>query len=206
MQYQLTIEVTSEGLTAIYAAGLAIGIAQGSPSTAPAVLWLAFEPFRHNVIQWSDSRLLYAANLIALQPGLVIEPVAQVEAAAGWTYTLEQGVFTGTPTGPADAYGVLNLQGSTVVIGLEGQVLVSGNAMLVPMNATVVLNVMEAVVTPSETISVFLVPPCANGTILDSIPAGAVTIQFSNQTPAVTIVFDPAAMRFRLAAHDSAGD
>jgi hypothetical protein len=199
MRYQLTITIDNAGLTALYAADLAIAIVKGVLGEPRPVVWQQFQPFEENAVSWSDDYGLFA-TATPLQPGAVILPNATTEDAAqmGWTYSFAQGQFTGAPGGPAEGYNALNQAGRTLGFGLMQRAGVNNVPVFAPVGATPLANEMVGVFTPVEAVLVFVAPLSRPGLVLAEIPATALPVALTPARPVAALGYDDATQTFQV--------
>lgn len=213
MPFQINIAIDENGLNTITNANQSVTLVQSVVSAAetlavapPAVVaWLAFQPLENNQIVWSASYYLYATTT-ALQTNAVIEFNSQTAAAAqpGWIYTFTQGQFNGS-AGTGSSYNLSNqTQGSAFGFGLAVSATVNGTTAFAPLNAAPVLYNEEAFFTPQDIVSIFLSSAGANGTVLPQLPANALNVTLSSQSPTADVGFNDATNLFYLLSGDSA--
>ena len=205
MQYQLSIDIDSKGLSAIYAAGQTVTLVKSVTSNPVAsgnlpVAWLAFSPLQTNIVTWIENYSIYASTT-QLQSGatIMMTSVTPSSVQPGWTYTLQNGSFTGASGGGASTFNALNQMNTYPFnFGLAQQAYVNNVQTTAPLNAVPVLYTQTASFTPIETISVFLSSYTNNGVVISQVAGNALTVQLTSQSPSATIGFNDATNQFYL--------
>jgi hypothetical protein len=204
-QIQIVFDATA--VQRINAAGQAVTLVQGvssyvsGASVQPAVAWVVFQPFEMNQIQWASEFLVYA-TVTAPQPGAVVMLNSITRAAAGWTYTFEDGQFNGAD-GQGVAYNVVNqMSGYEMYFGLAQMVEVNGQEATCPLDAVPVLLGQEGTFQPTGEFSIFLSTAARNGTVVPDIPASALTFAVAPNQP-IAVGFNDATNTFYIVSAES---
>jgi hypothetical protein len=205
MQYQLTIEIDPEGLQRITELGQCVTLVKRILPDPPfygslPIAWLTLAaPTEISVITWTENYSVYASTT-PVQPGATISMPFQTPSAAqpGFTYTLENGVFSPT-RGIGTTFGAANEQGRALAFGLAQAATVNDAPTFAPLNAVPVRNSGHVSFTPIEAISIFLSNP-NYGTVLSEVPPNALIMSLSSVAPAATIGFDDAGGTFYVAS------
>ncbi len=209
MQYQLNISIDQAGVQQIYAQGQAITIVK-SVVSAPLgtgnlpVAWLNFKPLEENQVTWIENYNIYASTT-SLTAGATIQQTSVTGAPVqtAWTYTFQDGVFTGAAGGSASTFNMMNEQGGIYTCGLSQQATINGATVDAPLNAIPVGNNESATFTPEETVSIFLANSVNNGVVLSQVASNALTVTLSSQNPAAKIGFTDSTNTFFLPSSSS---
>jgi len=201
MTYQLNISFDTTGLANIYAANQLVTIVKADGGSLP-VAWLTFEPFERNLVSWVASYSIYA-SAVPLADGttILVNAITSGAAQPGFTYTLENGFFTGASGGaPASFNAVDEQQGySSMLLGLAQSASVNGVSVSnAPVNAMSVLFNQSASFTAIETVSIFLSSANQNGTFLSQVPSSALTVALTTQAPVANIGYNDESNMFYL--------
>jgi len=194
MQYQLTIDIDSTGLTNIYNAGQYVTLVKSVGSTTSAansVAWVTFEPYQTNIVTWVENYYMYATTQ-SLQSGATIVMTSQTSSAVqtGWTYTFEQGQFTGATGGASGSFNGENQQANGVNFGLAQQANINGSISYAPLNAVPVNFNQNVSFTPMETVSIYLSSYSNNGVVISSVAGNALAVTLTSANPNALIGFN----------------
>lgn len=190
MQYELNINIDSQGVEQINQAGQQVTISKSDPTTNP-IAWIGFAPLESNILTWTDNYYMYASTS-EIENGVTIDMSSQTPdpLQLGFTYTLQDGAFLST-SGTGSSYIGENQEGDSLTFGLAQSSTVNGNSQtLTPLNAVTVLNNETANFTPLETVYVCLYANTANGTVISSIASSALKVVLSSTTPSANIGFN----------------
>jgi hypothetical protein len=206
--YGLNINIDSAGLTNIYNAGQHVTLVKsvGSSTTqGSTVAWVTFQPYQSNVVSWVENYLIYG-TVTSLQSGaqIVMTSSTQNPVQTGWTYTFEQGQFTGASGGASGSFNVENQQSNGINFGLAQSANVNGTNVLAPLNAVPVNMNQDASFTPIETVSIFLSSYANNGVVISSVTGNALAVQLTSASPTATIGFNDANNTFYLSGSNTA--
>lgn len=206
--YGLNINIDSTGLTNIYNADQYVTLVKSVGSTTASgntVAWVTFQPYQSNIVSWVENYLIYG-TISQLQSGATIVMTSQTASAVqtGWTYTFEQGQFTGASGGASGSFNLENQQSNGINFGLAQTATVNGSSTLAPLNAVPVNINQSASFTPIETVSIFLSSYENNGVVISSVAGNALTVQLTTASPVATIGFNDANNTFYLGSSNSA--
>jgi hypothetical protein len=178
--YQLTVNFSPEDVKLIRGAGQQVMIIRqaGPELDTPPVVWLAFDPFGSNSIEWDEAFGLYAGTAEFEDGAKVYQLSALDSAAAGKPYVFQNGVigdgggaqeparrFAGAP----DAYQIANYtDGGPYVFGLTQRASVGGKAFASCLNAVMVLKNERVLFRPQTTLWVCLGSGFPSGSIAAS--------------------------------------
>ena len=195
MQYQLSIAIDQAGVQQIYNLQQAITIVKSVVSSPLVtgnlpVAWIQFMPMEENTVTWIENYNLYASTS-SLQAGATIQQtsITGVPIQTGWTYTFQNGVFTGASGGAGGSFNMQNEQGGTLSFGLSQQAMVNNVPVNAPLNAVPVGNNELASFTPEEKVSIFLSSMVNNGVVLSQVASNALPVTLTSQNPTASIGF-----------------
>ena len=205
MNYQLNISIDNQGLQNIYAAGQRVTIVK-SVTTNPLaggnlpVAWVTFMPLNNNNISWIETYSIYA-SAVSIVAGATLSQNSSTQPGIqpGWTYTLQNGFFSGA-AGSGSTFNAANQwQGGPITtFGLAQPATVNNVNVLAPLNATTVLYNQTASFTPIENVSIFLSSYSNNGVVISQVASNALPVSLSSQAPVANIGFNDATNTFYL--------
>ena len=79
MDYTLTLNVEPKDLEVINGASQKIALAKPVGNSAVDVIWLAFDPFESNSVQWSEEYWIYASTASVGKNGEKITKLSEVQ-------------------------------------------------------------------------------------------------------------------------------
>ncbi len=205
--YSLNINIDPAGLSAIFSANQLVTLVKSvgsTPSAAGSVAWVSFHPFENNIVSWNENYLIYGTTT-SLQSGAQIVMTSQTATPVqtGFTYTFEQGQFTGGPGGQSGSFNVVNNLMNGINFGLAQTAIVNGLSTLAPLNA-VPVNIDEtASFTPIETVSIFLSSFENNGVVISQVAGNALAVELTSASPSASIGFKDATNTFFLGGSGS---
>ncbi|WP_339780254.1 hypothetical protein [uncultured Thalassospira sp.] len=100
MDFSLTLNVNPADLNIINGAQQKIALAKPVGNAAVSVIWVAFDPFESNTIQWSEEYWIYASTAAIGKNGEKITKLSEVQpgpAMGGSIYTFNQTATFGAP-------------------------------------------------------------------------------------------------------------
>jgi len=213
MTFSLTITLDSTAVSNINGAGQTVTLAQSvtsiaqtgdarrspQPSTIQTPLaWLTFSPLESNTVSWSGQLQLYATTT-PLDPGAVVAINSQTSATGGIqlgsVYTFANGAFTAA-TGSGDAYVAANRSGSTFGFGLLAAATVNGSSATGPLDALTMLNDQNGFFYTPTAVFVFLSSASQNGTVLPTMPSGALQLDLSSGSLDAQVCFNDTTNQF----------
>ena len=206
MQYQLNIAIDPTGLSQIYAANQAITVVKSVVASPLAsgnlpIAWINFQPLEENAVTWIESYNIYATTTSLTAGATIVQTsVTGVPVQTGWTYTFQQGQFTGSQGGSASTFNMTNQQTGMFNFGLSQQAMVNNVPVMAPLNAIPVLTGESATFTPEETVSVFLSNVVNNGVVLSQVASNALVVTLTSAHPAANIGFTDSSHSFYLAS------
>ncbi len=197
-RYTLNLQIDSQSLSMLYAAGQRITLGQPANNGTPNLAWIVFNPLQSNTVNWEDQYGLYASTS-TLMPGanLVMMSAVPPPAQDASVYTFQPSMFFGPPTRggvPSGTYGIQNSAQSfqPLAFGLTQAVEVNGAAMPSrPTSATAMLSNMMSTFTPSPTIYVWLQSVYGSSTFIGNLNAPSTRVNFGGGVTSQTLRYDP---------------
>ncbi|OSQ40768.1 hypothetical protein [Thalassospira mesophila] len=105
MDFTLTLNVDPADLNIINGAQQKIALAKPVGNSSVSVIWVAFDPFESNSIQWSEEYWIYASTASTGKNGEKITKLSEVQpgpAMTGSIYTFSDSATFGQPVKSAD--------------------------------------------------------------------------------------------------------
>ena len=195
--YKLNIDFSDEALRTIYAAGQKLALVKTVTGDAgQQVTWVATLPFQTNVIEWKNEYMLYAAGHEASN-GATIKKLSEVETTDdGCIYDFIDGTFGNAHTDPAvqrNTYGARNEmnQYPYLTVGMAVSATVNGemkkgnpiNAVDLPYNHT-------AVMSPIESVGIFLATDIDDGMVLTREFGNSLTVEYRGSETEHSVRYD----------------
>lgn len=205
--YTLEIAFAPQDLTTIRAAGEAVVILRSS-AAGIQVVWLAFNPYQNNVVQWNDTFQLYASQT-PLVAGSTLTPVATVsQALARHLYPFSNGMF-GPPQSASLPQGQVEVQnaannGGSLTFGLAQSASINGtpSTAFSPVSAQLVPTGQAGFFDFTEELTVMLRSQTHAAEVIDYVPvsvgaqavaqSAAITLRFSSANATQSIQYDGA--------------
>lgn len=199
-RYQLNLQIDSQSLSMLRAAGQRITIGRSVNGGSPNVAWIVFNPLMSNTITWEEAYGLYAST-VNLANGASIYAMAAVEPPGreAWTYPFLPSMYFGNPVQggpPPGSYGIQNTapmsQFPMLTFGLTQAAVVNGTGTPPQVvSATPLLSQMSAVLTPSTTIYVWLQSMFGSSTFISNLSGPTTRVTFGGPVTSQTLMYDP---------------
>ncbi len=206
MNYELDIIIGDEELPILRAAGLDITIAKPVGPGPPSAIWLTFDPFEANKVQWVENYGIYASNQSNMGHGTVISKISDVfPATDGTNYTFDSSAtFNVAKSGQKPGKGVFAVENQmpyaqypALTFGLEQKATVQGkNIDPSPINAAIVPANFDVTFQPIVTVFVWLQAKFTQGTVITEVFDNWVPVQFTGSTTKQTLKYEPNAGKF----------
>ncbi|OJJ20591.1 hypothetical protein BKI52_19245 [marine bacterium AO1-C] len=206
MNYELDIIIGDEELPILRAAGLNITIAKPVGDQPPSAIWLTFDPFEANKVQWVENYGIYASNQSNMGHGTVISKISDVfPATDGTNYTFDSSAtFNVAKSGQKPGKGVFAVENQmpyaqypALTFGLEQKATVQGkNIDPSPINAAIVPANFDVTFQPIVTVFVWLQAKFTQGTVITEVFDNWVPVQFTGSTTKQTLKYEPNAGKF----------
>ncbi|WP_269583055.1 hypothetical protein [Roseibium sp. Sym1] len=200
--YQLQLNIDMETLRYIKAAQQRITLARTVSSSEPSVVWLTFDPFAANMIEWAEDFWLYASNtqmtsgasilkLSELTPGPALDAGYYPFTAAAvfnqfvGSSDIPQGSFAINNDMPPSSYPALTF-GLSQTANVNGQVTERKviSAQMVLANQTLLL-------TPTTRVYVWLQSQFTSGTAIGKIIGKYTVATFGGGVSEISMTYDP---------------
>jgi hypothetical protein len=206
--YTLDLAIDSASLQIIKAAQLKITISKPVGPSSPNVIWLVFDPFQGNKVEWQEEYRLYASPTPTTQNGAVISRLSEtdnpVNDAVYYSFISSatfSGPFTGSGAPGTGSYKVVNNMPNTsypaLTFGLEQKASINGNGINPsPLNAAVVLAALNATFTPLTIVYVWLQAQFTSGSIITEVNGNASIVTFGGSVTSKSLTFNPATGTF----------
>lgn len=196
--FAIEFEFDAESLRAFAETGNKIVIAKHRGDDTGSVAWLAWEPCGADTVTWRETYGLFAADA-ALRDGEALQ--IRCALAAAWDRAIYP--FTGKAFGtpeparriPAHHYDVRNDSEHAMAFGLLQSAVVNGSVRRSVLNAVVVPDSFTADFAALTTVSVWMQPGVASGTIIRPPPAATV-LSPDAANGVIRCRYDPATTRF----------
>lgn len=198
-RYSLNLQIDSQSLSMLYAAGRRVTIARSVNGAPPNATWLVFKPLMNNTVTWDDSYGLFASttqirNGATILQNSVVPPPA-VDAA---TYVFEPSLIFSGPTlggAPRGSYRIQNNAPPSGIpmlsFGPTQSAAVNGvGTAPQPVSVTPLLSQMSTVLTPTTTIYVWLQSMYGSGTVIGSIQEPSTRVVYGDSVTSQTLVYD----------------
>ncbi len=207
MDFQLDMSIDTQDLRTLKAAGMRIVLAKPVGSSSPNVVWISFDPFEGNVVNWTEEYGLYASNSQLISGASIVKiSSAPFPAQDGKYYSFRSdATFYGPNTGgdipSLGSFRVFNEMPSTqypsLLFGLMQSARVNGKtAEFRPLNANVVPSGTNATFTPLTTVHVWLQSNLVSGTVLVDVTSKVTIVTFGNGVTKQQLRYDPAKGQF----------
>ncbi|PKR54100.1 hypothetical protein [Thalassospira marina] len=181
MNFSLTLNIDAKNLGFIHDAGQKVALARPVGNSAANVIWVAFDPFESNTIQWTEAYWIYASTTSTNKKGSQIQQMSQVApgpAITGAIYTLEPAATFSSPipnpTIGANTFAVQNEvpydEHPVLTLGLSQSVTVNQrNLDRIPISATAVLATQQIQMTPGNSVYIWLESDFGSSTIITDL-------------------------------------
>lgn len=201
MDYQLNINIDSDGLNNIYSSGQSVvlvkSVVAGTGSSSD-VVWVSFQPFQQNTVTWTETYGIYASST-SIQSGATINRLSSVEdVSTGLIYTFASGSFTSGQGGSSSVYTAENAQQNGLNFGLSQSATINGVQVDSPLNIVPVNNNQTVTFEPLERVAIFLYSTSNNGVVISSVAGNALNVTLSSSNPSANIGFNDANNTFYL--------
>lgn len=214
MEYDLELSIDTDSLRVLKAAQMKVVLAKpvNDPGAAPNAVWLVFDPFEQNSVQWREEYGLYASNT-AIANRAMIQKMSQVKPPAtdqaSYSFNADAtftGPFTGGDT-PKGTFAVGNNMPTSsypsLTFGLMQNAVVNNiKAEFKPVNAATVPAGTTVSFTPLTTIWVWLQADLVSGTVLTSVVSKAYVATFGGSKSTISLAYDPSRGGFAPAGPD----
>lgn len=181
MDFTLALNFESSDLNVINGAMQKIALAKPVSNSTVEVIWLTFNAFESNTIQWSEKYWLYASTASLNKPGTLITKLSEVQpgpSVGGLIYPFNENATFDSPISssnvPIDTFSATNNmsyeQQSYLTFGLSQTAQINeGVEERKPLSATSVLATQTIQITPFTTVYIWLEGHAESSTIITNV-------------------------------------
>ncbi|MDR2889555.1 MAG: hypothetical protein LBV33_06930 [Lachnospiraceae bacterium] len=202
--YRLNIKFNEKDLMPIYQANEKLVVVRHTAEAGELqVVWVSFRPFMSNTVDWKNNFTIYSSST-ELQEGLMVNKLSEIDAASMTGYGFERGCFRSpVPIREVEnnTYAIHNQMAGqdALTFGLAQNVVVNGTVFTNhPINAVSVPFGQTAMMTPLETISIYLCGDIDDSTIVGHIDYRSFPIEYKGKDNEHTVTYDSRIGRFYL--------
>lgn len=209
MNYELDLLIDKADLPLLRSAGLKISLAKPVGNQAPNTIWLAFDPFEANKVEWVEDYGVYASNTVNLEHGTSISKISEVFPAVNdQTYTFDSSATFNTTSEVHPGTGVFGVKNEmpyekypSLAFGLEQKATVQGAEILPqPINTALIPAMFDAKFTPLVTVYVWLQADYKSGTVITQVHDQMIPVTFGGEVTKQSLVYKPSSGQFILAS------
>ncbi len=202
MDFTLTLNVAPGDLDIINGAQQKIALAKPVGNAKADVIWLAFDAFESNTIQWSEEYWLYASTASVTKSGTKITKLSEVQpgpALSGSVYPFSDNATFGTavknPDVPTDTFSAVNNMSygkyPALTFGLSQTAQVNQEIQnRKPISASSVLATQSIQITPYTDIYIWLEGHFQSSTIVTDITGNKAVAKFGGGINEITMTYD----------------
>ncbi|MEQ5776426.1 MULTISPECIES: hypothetical protein [unclassified Thalassospira] len=202
MDYTLTLNVDPTDLNIINGAQQKIALAKPVGNSSVSVIWVAFDPFESNSIQWSEEYWLYASTASTGTNGEKITKLSEVQPGPSMTgsiYTFGDSATFGQPVKSADvASGTFAAQNDMsygkypcLTFGLSQTAQVNQKIEeRKPISANSVLATQQIQVTPYTHVYIWLEGHFESSTIITDVTGKQSVAKFGGGVNEIAMTYD----------------
>ena len=208
MDFSLTLNINPADLKIINGAQQKIAMAKPVSNSSVSVIWVAFDPFESNTIQWSEEYWLYASTASIGKSGEKITKLSEVQpgpSVGGSVYdfnhtatfgepVLNSGIGSGTFAAknnmPYDKYPCLTFglsQTAQVNQHLEERK---------PLSANSVLATQQIQITPYTYVYIWLEGHFESSTIVTDVTGSSTVAKFGGSVTEIDLTYDGKSGKF----------
>lgn len=202
MDFTLNLNIEPADLDVIGGAQQKIALSKPVSNATVSVIWLAFDPFESNTIEWAENYWIYASNVITDRSGATITKLSEVDpgpAMDGSVYTFNNhAVFSEAvkdPDVPKGTFAATNNMGydkyPALTFGLSqsaqiNQKLEDRN----PLSASSVLATQNIQITPFTHVYIWLEGHFESSTIITNVTGKRSVAEFGGGTNEIEMTYD----------------
>ena len=202
MDFSLTLDIAPADLEVINSANQKIALAKPVGGSKVEVIWLAFDAFESNTVEWSEDYWIYASTVSTATPGALITKLSEVQpgpAVAGSTYTYSNGATFGAPMkNPEvgkDSFSAVNdmdySKYPSLTFGLSQSAQINQKLQdRKPISASSVLATQSIQITPYTEVYVWLEGHFESSTIVTDVTGKQASAKFGGGINAITMAYD----------------
>lgn len=209
MNFQLTLNINPDDLNVINAAQQKIALAKPAQNQGIDVIWLAFDAFESNTVQWEEDYWLYASNTATSDNGAVISKLSEVQpgpAVDGSIYSFTNNATFDAPVPSTSvASGTFSADNNMsydkykyLTFGLSQSAMVNQRLEdRKPLSATSVLATQNIQITPYTYVYIWLESHFETSTIITDVTGNKATAKFGGGVTDITMSYDGKSGVFR---------
>ncbi|PKR54099.1 hypothetical protein [Thalassospira marina] len=202
MDFTLTLNIDPKDLDVINGAQQKVALAKPVGNSAANVIWVAFDPFESNTIQWSEEYWIYASTASTGVNGEKITKLSEVQpgpAMTGSVYTFGQTATFGEPVkNPAIGSGTFAAQNDmpydkypSLTFGLSQTAMVNQKIQdRKPISATSVLATQQIQATPFTHVYIWLEGHFESSTIVTDVTGKQSVAKFGGSVTEIEMSYD----------------
>lgn len=202
MNFELNLQIDPADLEVINSAQQKIALAKPVSGSKTDVIWLAFDAFEANSVQWTEDYWLYASTASVSTHGEKITKLSEVQpgpAMDGNIYPFSNNATFGEPQASSDvsvgSYAATNNMGygkyPALTFGLSQSAQVNQKPEeRKPISASSVLATQSITVTPFTTVYVWLESHVESSTIITDVIGQRATAKFGGGVDSITMKYD----------------
>tara|TARA_R110002096_G_scaffold64463_4_gene157147 strand:- start:1078 stop:1710 length:633 start_codon:yes stop_codon:yes gene_type:complete len=202
MDFSLTLDIAPADLDVINSAQQKIALAKPVGGSKAEVIWLAFDAFESNTIEWSEEYWLYASTVSASTPGTLITKLSEVQpgpAVSGSTYTFSNTATFGDPVKnpdvEKDTFSAVNdmdySKYPSLTFGLSQSAQINQKLQeRKPISASSVLATQSVQITPYTNVYIWLEGHFESSTIVTDVTGKKAVAKFGGGVNEVTMAYD----------------
>ncbi|OKH87813.1 hypothetical protein [Thalassospira sp. TSL5-1] len=202
MDFTLTLNFDPKDLEVINGAQQKVALAKPVSNSSANVIWVAFDPFESNSIQWSEEYWIYASTASAGKNGEKITKLSEVQpgpAMTGSIYTFGQTATFGEPVkNPTIGSGTFAAQNDmpydkypSLTFGLSQTAQVNQQIQdRKPISATSVLATQQIQATPYTYVYIWLEGHFESSTIVTDVTGKQTVAKFGGGVTEIDMSYD----------------
>ena len=202
MEFTLSLNIDSKDLEVINGAKQKIALAKPVNNSSVVVIWVAFDAFESNTIQWQEDYWLYASTASVSVPGTVITKLSEVQpgpAVGGSVYPFSNNATFGAPVKsvdvPKDTFSATNNMSYAkypcLTYGLSQSAQINQEIQhRRPISASSVLATQSIQITPFTIVYVWLEGHFQSSTIITDVTGTKSEAKFGGDINEIAMTYD----------------
>lgn len=202
MDFSLTLNVEPNDLDVINGAQQKIALAKPVGNSSVDVIWLAFDPFESNTIQWSEEYWIYASTASVGKNGEKITKLSEVQpgpAMDGSVYSFSNNATFGDPVKSdkvaSGTFAAKNDMSYTkypaLTFGLSQSAQINQKIQeRKPLSASSVLATQNIQITPFTLVYIWLEGHFESSTIITDVTGTKATAKFGGGVNEIEMTYD----------------
>lgn len=208
MDYSLVLNFAPEDLEIINGASQKVAIAKPVSNSSADVIWVTFDPFESNTVQWEENYWIYASTVDTSNTGETISKLSEVQpgpAVDGAYYNFSNnatfGDYVTSPSVDPGTYAAINGMSwdkyNALTFGLAQSALINETVEeRRPLSANSVLATQEIQMTPFTQVYVWLEGRFESSTIITDITGNKSSLTFGGGVNEIAVTYDGKSGRF----------